>query len=47
MNTVELDRIRELGRTEGARLRKVRPITEAEQQQLRILIRDYREADAS
>lgn len=37
---IELDRIRELGRREGARLRKVRPITEAEQQQLRLLIGD-------
>lgn len=43
----ELDRIRELGRIEGARLRKVRPITEAEQQQLRILIGPLREAKAS
>lgn len=47
MNTGELDRIRELGRAEGARLRKVRPITEAEQQQLRILIGDTREVCAS
>lgn len=43
----ELDRIRELGRAEGARLRKVRSITEAEQQQLRILIGSHHEARAS
>ncbi|WP_344231483.1 hypothetical protein [Kribbella hippodromi] len=36
----ERERIRELGRVEGERLRKVRPITEAEQQQLRDLIGD-------
>lgn len=34
----ELERIRELGRLEGERLREVRPITESEQQQLRTLI---------
>lgn len=45
--TGELDRIRELGRAEGARLRKVRPITEEEQQQLRILVGASRKARAS
>lgn len=43
----ELERIRDLGRLEGARLRKVRPITDAEQQQLRLLIGSTREARAS
>jgi hypothetical protein len=43
----ELDRIRDLGRIEGARLRKVRPITDAEQQELRVLIGDTRRARAS
>lgn len=42
----ELDRIRELGRAEGARLRKVRPITEAEQRQLRVLIGERRKSVA-
>lgn len=40
----ELERIRELGKTEGARLRKAQPITESEQQRLRVLFGDYREA---
>lgn len=47
MNATELERIRDLGRHEGARLRKVRPITEAEQQELRVLIGDTRKARAS
>lgn len=42
----DLDSIRELGRLEGARLRRVRPISEAEQQQLRVLI-DKQRARAS
>jgi hypothetical protein len=45
--TTELERIRDLGHLEGARLRKVRPITEAEQQELRLLIGDNRKAKAS
>jgi hypothetical protein len=43
----ELDRIRELGHVEGARLRKVRPITDAEQQELRVLIGDLQQRKAS
>lgn len=43
----ELERIRSLGHAEGARLRKLRPITDAEQQQLRVLIGNTRQAKAS
>jgi hypothetical protein len=38
MSAGELERIRGLGHAEGARLRKIRPITEAEQAELRVLI---------
>lgn len=47
MSAGELKRIRELGHIEGARLRKLRPITEAEQAELRILIGNTRQAKAS
>lgn len=43
----ELDRIRSLGHAEGARLRKVRPITDAEQQELRVLIGSDQKRKAS
>ena len=47
MTSDELARIRELGHLEGARLRKVRPITDAEQQELRLLIGDNQQRKAS
>jgi len=47
MSAGELERIRGLGHAEGARLRKIRPITEAEQAELRILIGNSQQAKAS
>lgn len=40
----DLDRIREAGRAEGRRLATVRPITETEQRQLRLILDPYRAA---
>jgi hypothetical protein len=45
--TSELERIRQLGHVEGSRLRKIRHITDAEQQELRVLIGNTRQAKAS